>query len=210
MFVAINVVPKVITFKEVQEKTLKDEVLQQVAIAIERNKWDHLLDKKSPDNNAFKSFYKVRSELTIARDRSYVLRGTRLVMLFTTQTRAIDLAHEGHQGLVKSKQLIRTKAWLSSSDETSAASLSTSDSTVFDLVVSGSSSSKLSSTSSSSSASDEELGCLYSSSLFSGGSEYTWTVLQETHKGSLKVWRLIDVFGFCVPSSGIPRYPYHR
>ena len=108
-FVAINAVPKAITFEEVQEETLKDEVLQQVASAIERNKWDHLLDKKSPDNNAFKSFYKVRSELTIAHDRSYVLRGTRLVMPFALQTRAIDLAHEGHQGLVKSKQLIRTK-----------------------------------------------------------------------------------------------------
>ena len=99
-FVAINAVPKAITFEEVQEESLKDEILQQVAIAIERNKWDHLLDKKSPDNNAFKSFYKVRSELTIACDRSFVLRGTRLVMPFTLQTRAIDLAHEGHQGLV--------------------------------------------------------------------------------------------------------------
>ena len=97
-FVAINAVPKAITFEEVQEETLKDEILQQVASAIKRNKWDHLLDKKSPDNNDFKSFYKVRSELTIAHDRSYVLRGTRLVMPFALQTRAIDLAHEGHQG----------------------------------------------------------------------------------------------------------------
>ena len=110
-FVAINAVPKAITFEEVREETLKDEVLQQVASTIERNKWDNLLDKKSPDNNAFKSFYKIRSDLTIARDGSYVLRGTILVMPFTLQTRAIDLAREGHQSLVKSKQLIRTKVW---------------------------------------------------------------------------------------------------
>ena len=106
-FVAINVVPKAITFEEVQEETLKDEVLQQVASVIERNKWDHLLDKKSPNN----------SELTIAHDRSYVLRGTRLVMPFALQTRAIDLVHEGHQGLVKSKQLIRTKVWFPGIDK---------------------------------------------------------------------------------------------
>ena len=75
-FVAIKAVPKAITFEEAQEETLKDEVLQQDASAIERNKLDHLLDKKSPNNNAFKSFYKVQSELTIANGRSYVLRGT--------------------------------------------------------------------------------------------------------------------------------------
>ena len=34
-FVAINAVPKAITFEEVQEETLRDEVLQQVASAIE-------------------------------------------------------------------------------------------------------------------------------------------------------------------------------
>ena len=33
------------------------------------------------------------------------------MMPFALQTRAIDLVHEGHQGLVKSKQLIRTKVW---------------------------------------------------------------------------------------------------
>ena len=33
------------------------------------------------------------------------------MMPFATQTRAIDLAHERHQGPVKSKQLIRTKVW---------------------------------------------------------------------------------------------------
>ena len=34
-FVAINAVSKAITFDEVQEETLKDQVLQQVASAIE-------------------------------------------------------------------------------------------------------------------------------------------------------------------------------
>ena len=33
------------------------------------------------------------------------------------QTTAIDLAHGGHQGLVKSKQLIRTKVWFPGIDE---------------------------------------------------------------------------------------------
>ena len=92
-FVTVIALPKAITFEEVQEETLKDEVLQQVPSAIERNKLDHLLDKKSPDNNG------------------------RLVMPFTLQTRVIDLAHEGHQGLVKSKQLMRTKVWFPGIDK---------------------------------------------------------------------------------------------
>ena len=36
---------------------------------------------------------------------------------FALQTRAIELAHEGHQGLVKSKQLIRPKVWFPGIDK---------------------------------------------------------------------------------------------
>ena len=107
-FVAINAVPKAVILRK---ETLKEEVLQQVASAIEQNKRDYLPGKKSPVNNAFKSFYKFRIEFTITHDRSYVLRGMRLVMPFALQSRAIDFVHEGHQGLVKLKQLIQTNVW---------------------------------------------------------------------------------------------------
>lgn len=48
-----------------------------------------------------KSFYNVREEPTVLDDRSVLLRGHRIIMSRALQHRALDLAHEGHQGLVK-------------------------------------------------------------------------------------------------------------
>ena len=39
------------------------------------------------------------------------MRGSRIVIPRSLQHRAISIAHEGHQGLVKTKQLIREKIW---------------------------------------------------------------------------------------------------
>jgi len=40
-----------------------------------------------------------------------LLRGNRIVMPVKLSSRALELAHEGHQGIVKIKQRIRTKLW---------------------------------------------------------------------------------------------------
>lgn len=48
-----------------------------------------------------KSFYNVRVELTVLDDSSVLLRGHRIIMPRDLQHRALELAHEGHQDLVK-------------------------------------------------------------------------------------------------------------
>ena len=40
-----------------------------------------------------------------------VLRGTRLIIPSTLQPRTLALAHEGHLGVVGTKQNLRTKVW---------------------------------------------------------------------------------------------------
>jgi len=42
-----------------------------------------------------------------------VLRGSRIVIPQALQARVIALAHRGHQGITKSKELLRTKVWFS-------------------------------------------------------------------------------------------------
>ena len=39
------------------------------------------------------------------------LRGTRIVVPRKLRGRVLDLAHEGHQGIVKTKQRLRSKVW---------------------------------------------------------------------------------------------------
>ena len=65
-----------------------------------------------------KLFHKVRDELTIIHsDSNIILRGTRIVIQSALRKRAMKLAHEGHQGLVKTKQLIREKVWFPGTDK---------------------------------------------------------------------------------------------
>ena len=46
-----------------------------------------------------------------------ILRGTRIVIPSGLRKRAMELAHEGHQGLVKTKQLIRETVWFPGIDK---------------------------------------------------------------------------------------------
>ena len=52
---------------------------------------------------------RVKDELTINEQANIILRGSRIVILNTLQDRAIPIVHEDHQGLVKTKQLLREK-----------------------------------------------------------------------------------------------------
>ena len=57
--------------------------------------------------NELKLFAKVRDELTVNEQLAIILRGTRIIMPYSLrQLRAIKLAHERHQGLAKTKQLL--------------------------------------------------------------------------------------------------------
>ncbi|XP_015747522.1 PREDICTED: uncharacterized protein K02A2.6-like [Acropora digitifera] len=50
-------------------------------------------------------------------ERKLVLRGTRLLIPHKLRKRVLDLAHEGHQGLVKTKERLRTKVWWAGIDK---------------------------------------------------------------------------------------------
>ena len=49
-------------------------------------------------------------------ERKILLRGTRLIIPKSLQAQIIALAHEGHQGVIKAKQLVREKVWFSGLD----------------------------------------------------------------------------------------------
>ena len=68
----------------------------------------------SPDDvnkDELKLFKKVQSELTNSSDSKIILRGSRIVIPTALGERTIDIVHEGHQGLVKTKKLVREKVW---------------------------------------------------------------------------------------------------
>ena len=50
-------------------------------------------------------------ELSVVSTGDTILRDRRIVIPRSLRQQIIDIAHEGHQGIVKTKQLIRTKVW---------------------------------------------------------------------------------------------------
>ena len=113
-----SAVPVAMTLAEIQDATLGDPTLQQLAELIRSQQWHSVLNNDSSSNDAksidlqdLKAFHKIRHELTVTTNNDTILRGSRIVMPASLRHRALQLAHEGHQGLIKTKQLLREKIW---------------------------------------------------------------------------------------------------
>ncbi|KAK0144487.1 hypothetical protein N1851_017148 [Merluccius polli] len=58
-----------------------------------------------------KKFRQISGELTVSLSDDIILRGTRIVIPASLEQRVLQLAHEGHQGIIKTKTLLRSKVW---------------------------------------------------------------------------------------------------
>ena len=99
-YVCHNAVPKAMTLDEVRGETQQDSTMRALSKAIETGKWS------TPE---VQEYTKVKEELSV--HDGTILRGHRLVIPHSLQNKAIDLAHVGHQGIVKTKRLLREKVW---------------------------------------------------------------------------------------------------
>ncbi len=100
-FIAERAVPKAMTLEEIAKATEDDAVLQQVLHCLSLNHW--------PNDPGLQKFSRVRDELSTSQ--GLLLRGTRIVMPKSLRPRTLSLAHENHQGIVRTKQLLRQKVW---------------------------------------------------------------------------------------------------
>ena len=105
-YICNQAVPKAMTLQEIKLETEKDSSLQALIKAIETDLWT------DPEVQEYK---KVKDELLVYKGT--ILRGNRIVVPNTLRNRAVDLAHVGHQGIVKIKQLIREKVWFPGVDK---------------------------------------------------------------------------------------------
>ena len=53
----------------------------------------------------------IKDELSVNSDENVILRDTRLVIPKSLQRQIVKITHEGHQSVVKCKQLLREKVW---------------------------------------------------------------------------------------------------
>ena len=103
--------PNALKLEDIQSATQRDQTLQAVIEAIQTGNW-HKPGKRQGINPAvYNAMEKVKDELTVCLTYDIILRGTRIVIPEDMQKHVVDLAHEGHQGIVKTKALLREKVW---------------------------------------------------------------------------------------------------
>ena len=100
-FIVQHAIPKSMTLDEIRHATDNDRVLKALRAAIRLNRWDA---------ETVKPFRQVKEELSINRS-NIVLRGSTIVIPESLHQKAIYLAHTSHQGLEKTKALLREKVW---------------------------------------------------------------------------------------------------
>ena len=104
-FVMTLTTHKALRKDDIIKVTAQDATLQEVMRLISNGQWNNLKPVKGVDPRTLKIFANVGNEL-ISVDGNIFLRGNRIVIPDALQKRVIELAHEGHQGLVKTCSLL--------------------------------------------------------------------------------------------------------
>ena len=91
--------PSAISYKELVESTAADPLLSAAIVAI-RN------DSKVADPG----MNQMLKEISVSSD-GLLLRDVRIVIPSNLTHRVIDIAHSGHQGMTRTKDLIRRHVW---------------------------------------------------------------------------------------------------
>lgn len=98
---------KATTLEEVTRETEEVELLKRVMHAV--------TTKETPGKNPdIQSYTNVMPELYVIN--GLLLIGERLVIPRNLQQKVVDAAHEGHQGITKTKNVLRSRLWFPGMD----------------------------------------------------------------------------------------------
>lgn len=106
--IVTNVIPRAISRETLVKTSSEDETIQLLVKSINSGKIDH--------DNRLKPFKPIFNELCVSLD-GIVLRGDRIVLPTSLRSTCVDLAHEGHLGIVKTKRLLRSRVWFPGLDD---------------------------------------------------------------------------------------------
>lgn len=98
-FLTKTATPTAVTLQEIREETQKDDIINEVFQALDNDNWTE---------NA-KCYKPYASELCASTN--ILLRGERIVVPVSLQPKVLELAHEGHPGIVVMKRRLRQKVW---------------------------------------------------------------------------------------------------
>ena len=100
-FIVTHSAPVALSLQTIRKETTADSTLQQIRQCLQSGKWPKIPDLRPCSH--------VKEEISTVD--GIVLRGRRIVMPGSLRKQTLQLAHEGYQGIVKTKQLLREKVW---------------------------------------------------------------------------------------------------
>ena len=92
---------------------------QKLIELLQNNSWNSLnTNNLHPEINTaeLRAYKLLKQELSLTPEADLISRGNRLVIPTKLRQQVISLAHEGHQGLIKTKKLLREKVWFPKTD----------------------------------------------------------------------------------------------
>ena len=101
-FVGEHNTPRAIKVDELMEATKNDQTFKRLIVAIQTNIF--------PNDPSLRAYRKIKDELSVYQNK-LILRGSRIVVPEVLRPNIVKIAHEGHLGIVKTKQLIRERVW---------------------------------------------------------------------------------------------------
>ena len=105
-----SITPNAIKLEEIQSETKADPSLQKLIKLI-------MIGKRSKDRQ-LAPYMKIFNDLTLDPSGTIILKNQKILIPFSIHRKVIELAHHGHQGLVKTKKLLRSKVWFPGIDRT--------------------------------------------------------------------------------------------
>ncbi len=110
-YIATTSTPTALTLSMVAETTGRDPTLRAVMDAVRSGRWYNVAKHPCPtvDPDTFRTYERLKDELTVGTTTQVIIR--EVVIPKELQRRVVDLAHEGHQGITKTKALLREKVW---------------------------------------------------------------------------------------------------
>ena len=122
-YIVDNTTPKAMSLDEIATETENDATLKTVKEALKTNRWyDARVKFNLLPNPLFKTLYNCRDELSVWNDK-ILLKGNKIIIPETLQMKVVELAHQGHQGIVKTVALLREKVWFKAMQSTAEATV---------------------------------------------------------------------------------------
>ena len=97
-----SVIEPTVSIDGIKEALKKDKIALKLKISLKNG----TLDKNDLD---LRCFFKIFNELSILK--GLIVRGNHIYIPDSLRKKILRAAHEGHQGIVKTKQFLRDKVW---------------------------------------------------------------------------------------------------